>query len=253
MKERIFYLIMAVMLVVTGAFGSLALALPADEAQAQQFTACYEEFGGTKRVAGSGCEYEWQSGATVDIQSGVTYSNAANVTQSGPITVSNNLVVTGTADLQGNVADSGGDMTIADNLAVTGTLDVQGGDITLQNDESISNGTNGTIALGGAVDVTGASLQYGPNDLYPLGVDTSGFEIVWGSEVITGETAITHGLTSPVTALCTMGQAPSAAAGESYGCYAVVSGAVVTVTTVSSDATAATTGATVHWQVIGTP
>lgn len=131
--------------------------------------------------------------------------------------------------------------------------DIDTADIRLQNEETIGNAINGTIALGGAVDVTGASLQYGPNNLYPLGVDTSGFEVVWGSEIITGATAITHGLTSPVWADCKMGQAPSGVAGESYDCYVLISGAVVTVTTVSSDTTVATTGATVYWEVKGTP
>lgn len=40
--------------------------------------------------------------------------------------LSGNLVVTGTSDLQGNVQDSGGDFTVADNLVVTGTFTSQG-------------------------------------------------------------------------------------------------------------------------------
>jgi hypothetical protein len=82
-KDRIFYLIVTLMLMVTAALGSIAMMAPADEAQAQYNTACYEEFGGAKRVGGSGCEYEFQSGSTVDAQSGSTVDLAGNVDFTG--------------------------------------------------------------------------------------------------------------------------------------------------------------------------
>lgn len=75
MKQRVFYLFMAILLALSGLLGVLSVLAP--ESNAQQFTVCYDEFGGAKRVAGSGCEYEFQSGATLDIQSGstVTWDN----------------------------------------------------------------------------------------------------------------------------------------------------------------------------------
>lgn len=220
---------------------------------AQGNTPCYGEQGGAKHVAASGCEYEFRSGATVDVQSGVTYSNAANVTQSGPLTVSNNLIVTGTSDLQGNVSDSGGDLTIADNAAITGTLDVQGGDITLENDETIGNSTDGTIALGGAVDVTGASLQYGPNDLYPVGSADSGFVMKWGNSTVTGSAVVTPtGVSALTNVICTVG-ADSTAANAT--CTAAInSGTGIVLKVWAADGTTpGNAGTLVYYQALGTP
>lgn len=175
------------------------------------------------------------------------------------LTVSNagNVAAAGTLDVQGGDITLQNDETISNSvngtIALNGALDVQGGDITLQNDETISNSVNGTIALGGAVDVTGASLQYGPNDLYPLGVGTSGFETVWGGETVTGTLAVTHGLTSPVAAYCILGADPSTGAGAAVSCSATISGATVTIKTWQDDWTAASVGITVFWMVIGTP
>ncbi|MBU1164121.1 hypothetical protein KKA15_00990 [Patescibacteria group bacterium] len=45
--------------------------------------------------------------------------------------------------------------TIDNNIVTGGTLDVAGGDITLQNDETIGNGVNGLIELGGHASTTG--------------------------------------------------------------------------------------------------
>ena len=73
LKNRVFYLIIAAMLMVTVSLGSLALIDPANEAQAQN-VACYREQGGAKNVAASGCEFEFQSGAILDIQDGVTFN-----------------------------------------------------------------------------------------------------------------------------------------------------------------------------------
>lgn len=147
-----------------------------------------------------------------------------NVNIADNATVGGNVTITGTSDLQGNVADSAGDFTIADNAAVTGTLDVQG-----------------------------ATLQFGPNNLYPLGEASSGFQVSHSYDTITGTLAVTHGLTSPIVPFCQLGQAPSAVAGEAYDCWVEIAGAVMTVTVVSSDTTEATSSALVYWAVFGTP
>ncbi len=56
-------------------------------AQAQN-VACYNAQGGALRVAASGCEYEFQSGSTLDVQSGTTETHANDVTFSGVVTLS---------------------------------------------------------------------------------------------------------------------------------------------------------------------
>ena len=82
----------------------------------------------------------------------LTVGGAATI--SGAATINNNITITGTADLQGNVSDSGGDLTLADNVVITGTADLQGGDLTLENDETISNSTDGIVTIGGFLGLT---------------------------------------------------------------------------------------------------
>ncbi len=76
------------------------------------------------------------------------------LTLSGVGTVNNNLVVTGTSDLQGNVADSGGDLTVADNVVVTGTSDLQGN----ISDSSGSLTVADDLVVTGTIDLTGDVL-----------------------------------------------------------------------------------------------
>lgn len=102
-KDRIFYLIIAVMLIITTLLGSLALIAPVDQAQAQYNTACYEEFGGVKRVAGSGCEYEFQSGAVVDIQDGATFNIGTGLYPLGYASAGQEMVCGTTATFTGTL------------------------------------------------------------------------------------------------------------------------------------------------------
>jgi hypothetical protein len=96
---------------------------------------CYREQGGAKWVGGSGCEWEMQSGATLDIQSGVTASISDltvsddlivtdDATVGGDLVVSGTTTLVGAADVQGNLADSGGALTVADNALIDGQADV---------------------------------------------------------------------------------------------------------------------------------
>lgn len=57
---------------------------------------------------------------------GCTLSATGTLQCDGATTLGSTLVVTGTSDLVGNVADSGGTFTIADDASVTGTLAVTG-------------------------------------------------------------------------------------------------------------------------------
>lgn len=59
-----------------------------------QNVVCYKEQGGAKNVAGSGCEYEFQSGSTFDIQASSTVTWAADFPAlSGGLTVNNWMIV----------------------------------------------------------------------------------------------------------------------------------------------------------------
>ncbi len=89
---------------------------------AQANIPCYREQGGAKTVAGSGCEYEFQSGSTLDVQDGTTFS-ISDLTLTDDLVIAGDLAVTGTSDLKGNVSDSGGVFTFADNVIIDGQSD----------------------------------------------------------------------------------------------------------------------------------
>jgi len=241
----------------------------------------------------SGGTDQFTVGNTGNLYAAGTSDLRGNVSDGGgDFTIADNAVITGTANIQGNVSDSGGVFTFADNVMLDGAADaiqllVQGyttqttsllvlensggtdqftfgntgnlyvaGTFDLRGDVS-DGGGNFTIAdnavITGTLDVAGASLQYGPNNLYPLGVDTSGFEVEWGVDTITGTLAVTHGLTSPVIAICTLVADPGTGAGDGAFCTATVSGATVTIKVWQDDFTAATVGWAINWVVIGTP
>jgi len=89
MRNKILILVAAVLIGLVSAWTSLA----------QYSVPCYREAGGEKWVAGllgsTGCEWEMQSGATLDVQSGVTETHANNVTFSGTVTQSGSVVMSG--------------------------------------------------------------------------------------------------------------------------------------------------------------
>lgn len=72
--------------------GLVLLLQPMTPAVAQNVT-CYRMQGGAKWVAASGCEYEFQSGSTLDIQDGVTASTA-DWSVTDDLTVAGDLVNT---------------------------------------------------------------------------------------------------------------------------------------------------------------
>lgn len=78
------------------------------------------------------------------ILTGTLYSNVEE------LTIGDSVIITGT------LMDDGETLTIGDSVDITGTatvnaLDVDSGSITLQNDETIGNATDGLISLGGGV------------------------------------------------------------------------------------------------------
>lgn len=120
------------------------------------------------------------------------------------------------------------DLTLADDLIV-------GDDSTLTDD----------------VDI-GGSVNFGSNDLYPLGYASDGYQVVCNSSTITGTGAIAHGLATPVVVL-------AAIADDVDGDHARVSStnvsATVTIKLWNTALTpaAATTPAVVDWCVVGVP
>jgi len=193
-----------------------------------------------------------------------------DVTVAGDMAVAGSMDLTGVCELTGGitltqavVADSAtitgtvsaadltasDDLSVTDDATITGTLSALVG-ISLENEETIGNAVNGTIAMTGAVDVSGA-LQYGANNLYPLGYASDGYQLVLGSSTVTTTTVIVHGLTTPLYGFCTM--SGSLTDNEEQKCSVGISGSDVTIYVWKEDGTAGDSGVLVFWQVFGTP
>jgi hypothetical protein len=112
----------------------------------------------------------------------------------------------------------------------------------------------GTLATTGNIDFTG-TLQYGADDLYPVGYASSGQQLVYGTASITGTAAVATGLSTVTFALCTLAEDPTAGAGDAAYCTVTVAANVVTVKAWQDDfVTAATeTEVDVNWIVVGAP
>jgi hypothetical protein len=112
----------------------------------------------------------------------------------------------------------------------------------------------GASTLTGNVDMVG-TLQYGADDLYPVGFASSGQQAVYGTDAITGTATAAHGLTTVTFALCALGEDPTSGAGDGAMCTVAVSGNVATLKIWQDDfITAATeTDVVVQWIVVGAP
>lgn len=122
----------------------------------------------------------------------------------------------------------------------------------------VTNLTNlelaGTLDVAGNTDLTG-TLQYGANNLYPVGYGTSGEEMmVVTQDVSVSEVIVTTGLSTITWALCTMCEDPAAATAGAF-CTVVVSANVVTAKVWQADGSTATNESDVclNVLVIGTP
>ena len=78
-------------------------------------------------------------------------------------------------------------------------------------------------------------------------------KVIYGSNVVTGTLAVTHGLTTPLYAFCAMGTDP--VDDQEDRCTVTISSSTVTVKVwkEASTPTAGDSGVTVYWQVVGTP
>jgi hypothetical protein len=135
----------------------------------------------------------------------------------------------------------------------TGNLNVGDGtpDVSLDGEDAY---VEGTLEVDGNTTLDG-TLQYGADDLYPLGYASSGQQAVYGTASITGTATAVHGLTTVTFCLCTLGEDPTAGAGDGAMCTVAVSANVCTLKVWQDDfVTAATeTSVDVHWVVIGAP
>jgi hypothetical protein len=116
--------------------------------------------------------------------------------------------------------------------------------------EGVSLGTTHLSEL----DVNGA-INYGTNNLYPVGHASEGQQIVYGTSTITGTAIANHGLTTVTFCAATLGEDPTAGAGDAAHVSVSVSSNVCTLKAWQDDlVTAATeTDVDVHWIVVGAP
>jgi len=91
-------------------------------------------------------------------------------------------------------------------------------------------------------DITGSVLRYA----------TAGTQIVCSSQTVTDTASAVHGLTTPLYAIASLGEA---ATGDAQSVTAAISGTTVTLNVYQSalTPTANSAGAVVEWCVIGTP
>lgn len=110
------------------------------------------------------------------------------------------------------------------------------------------------LIVGGTSDLAG-TLNYGADNLYPIGYASSGQQAVYGTDDITGTLSVSHGLTTVTFCLATLGEDPTAGAGDAAHVSVVVAANACTVKAWQDDfVTAATeTNVAVHWLVIGAP
>lgn len=86
-----------------------------------------------------------------------------------------------------------------------------------------------------------------------IATNSAALKTIYGSDTITGTLAVTHGLTTPLYAFCSMGADP--VDNEEDRCTVLISSSTVTVKVwkEATSPTAGDSGVTVYWSVVGTP
>ena len=181
---------------------------------------------------------ELDGGITVDDTAFIVADTSGNVTTAGTLDVTG-----GVSELDGGitvddtafiVANTTGNTTVAGTLIVSGTI----------------TGT-GNVALEGTLDV-GGTLEYGGDDLNPVGYASSGQQIVYGTTVVTATAVLTHGLTTVTFCLAVLAEDPSAADFDSVHTTVAIAGNVCTAKNWQDDMVTASDDAVwVSWLVIG--
>lgn len=138
----------------------------------------------------------------------------------------------------------------ADSAAIGGGYGATG--CTLSNAGALQ--CNGAATVDGALDV-GSTLNFGANNLYPVGYASSGQQLVYGSSTITGTLAVPHGLTTVTFCQATLGEDPETGAGDAAFVTVAVAANVCTAKVWQDSWTdaATETDVVVHWLVIGAP
>ena len=193
----------------------------------------------------------------------VDTTHYTNISASGSVTATDDLIagddltVTDDSTLTDDVA-VGGDLTVTGAGTVGGNLTVSGAVTVTQSGKDLEIGDDLTVlddsTLTDDVDI-GGTLNFGANDLNPLGYASDGYQAVFGTTAITGTATAAHGLTTVTFALCTLGRDPDDDAGDAAHCTLTVSSNTVTLKVWQDDfVTEATeTDIDVHWLVIGQP
>lgn len=167
----------------------------------------------------------------------------------GAVTIDGGLTNIGGAT--GGVADGDNDLLVTAVLEVDGELELDG---TLDADSTSDFADTATFSKGSGnaiVVSAGGALNIGGK--YPLLYATTGKQVVCGSSTISSTLAVSHGLTTPSYAVCSLGEDPGTSAGDLVSCSASISEAVVTVKGWQDDWSAGANDTTVFWCVVGTP
>jgi len=129
-------------------------------------------------------------------------------------------------------------------LSVSGLASLNGG-IAVDTSNFTVSGTTG------AVD-TASTLQFGTDNLYPLGYATTGYEIECGiTPTFTATTDITAtNITTVTYVVATQVTAPAATAEDIH--LSTITGITATLISLEADYTAGTTGITAHYCLVGT-
>jgi hypothetical protein len=174
-----------------------------------------------------------------------TLATTGNASIGGALSVTGASTFAGLVDVNGLadglVLDTDGDTTLSADTDDTINVEVSGADdfVITANTFTASSGSSIVLASGA----------------YPLGFATSGSQLVFGTDDITGTATAAHGLTTVTFAVCTLGEDPTAGAGEGAMCTVTVSGNVVTLKVWQDDfvTAASETDVAVHWIVVGVP
>ena len=119
--------------------------------------------------------------------------------------------------------------------------------------DTLDDTSGSGLTVNANVDVTG-TVQFGANNLYPVGYASSGQQLVWGAETgVTDTVTAAHGLTTVTWALCSLAEDPDTDAGDPVVCTVEINASVVTVKLWQDDWSAGATAAKVNWMVVGTP
>lgn len=155
------------------------------------------------------------------------------------------VTVTGLVGLNGGAVVAPNVVVVAPTAIGTATPAAYINNAGAHNNLVVAKNATPVFVVGNSGSVTGLVLRYG----------TAGQQLVTGTSLVTGTATASHGLTTVTFALCTLGQDPTAGAGDGALCTVTVSANVVTLKVWQDDFVTAASeqNVDVHWLVVGTP